>query len=164
MALDDIEIRLATERDCAAIQGMLARLAADTGDGERFDCGIDDIREHGFGDGALFESLIASRGDENLGLALFFPLFSTTRGQPGVYLQDLWVSPVCRDVGLGSHLLRRVAGHAAAGWRAGYLELMVHGHNRAADRFYRRHGFVEYEHDRHLSIDGAAFDALGTGG
>ena len=157
---DDIEIRLATEADCDAILAMLTRLAEDTGDSERFRCRTRDIREHGFGSQALFKSLIASRQDADVGLALFFPVFSTTRGKPGIYLQDLWVSPDCRDAGLGSRMLREVVALARSEWQAVYIDLMVHGHNEAADRFYRRHGFIERSHDRHLNLDGSGFEAL----
>lgn len=159
----DIKIRLAVVADCDAILTMLTKLAGETGDGDRFRCRIEDIRDHGFGRHSLFRCLIASRQDLNLGLALFFPVFSTTRGQPGVYLQDLWVSLDCRDEGLGTRMLRQVVVHAASQWQAGYLDLMVHGHNSDADRFYRRHGFIERSHDRHLTLDGAAFDALDDG-
>ena len=158
-----IEIRLAVATDSEAILTMLTKLAGETGDGDRFRCRIEDIRDHGFDRHSLFQCLIASQQDTNLGLALFFPLFSTTRGQPGVYLQDLWVSADCRDAGLGTRMLRRVVVHAASHWQASYLDLMVHGHNHAADRFYRRHGFVERSHDRHLGVDGAAFAALDDG-
>jgi ribosomal protein S18 acetylase RimI-like enzyme len=154
-------MRCAEAADCDAILAMLKELAAETGDGDRFRCRVEDIRKFGFGERSLFRCLIASRRDSNLGLALFFPVFSTTRGQPGVYLQDLWVSRECRDAGLGTRMLRQVVTHAASQWHARYLDLMVHGHNHAADRFYRRHGFIERSHDRHLSVDGTAFEALG---
>ena len=99
--MDDIDIRLAIESDCEAILDMLTQLAVETGDGERFRCQDEDLREHGFGVTSLFRCLIATKGEQNLGLALYFPIFSTTRGRPGVYLQDLWVSSDCRDSGLG---------------------------------------------------------------
>lgn len=157
---DDIDIRQATAADCDAIQSMLTRLARDLGDSEKFQCRVGDIHDHGFGANSLFRCLIASRQQENVGLALFFPVFSTTRGQPGVYLQDLWISSDCRDAGLGSRLLRQVAIIAGQQWQASYLDLMVHGHNQAAERFYRRHGFDERSEDRHLSIDGDKFRGL----
>jgi hypothetical protein len=100
--MDDIDIRLAVAADCDTILAMLIQLARDLGDGDIFRCRLEDIRDHGFGANSLFRCLIASRQQENLGLALFFPVFSTTRGQPGVYLQDLWVSSDCRDTGLGT--------------------------------------------------------------
>jgi len=162
--MDDIEIRQALETDSDDILAMLTRLAQELGDSDRFRCRIENIRDHGFGVHPLFQCLIASQGkqkdSEKCGLALFFPVFSTTRGQPGVYLQDLWVSSACRDAGLGIRLLRQVVDHATRQWQACYLDLMVHGDNAAAERFYRRHGFVEYPHDRHLSLDGNAFQAL----
>ncbi len=158
--LDDIDIQQAIAADCDDILAMLNQLAQETGDGDHFRCRVKDIRDHGFGAQSLFHCLIASRRQTNLGLALFFPTFSTTRGKAGVYLQDLWVSPDCRDAALGTLLLRRVADYAAQKWRACYLDLMVHGHNVAAERFYRRHGFVERPHDRHLSLDGSAYRAL----
>lgn len=158
--IDEIETRLALESDCDAILAMLTRLAEDTGDSDRFRCRIDDLRDHGFGRCALFQCLLASRRHEQLGLALFFPVFSTTRGKPGVYLQDLWVSPDCRGAGLGSRMLQQVVAHAASQWQAAYVELMVHSHNEDADRFYRRYGFIERSHDRHLTLDGAAFESL----
>lgn len=163
MPPNDIDIRLALATDCDSIQAMLTQLARETGDGDSFRCRVEDIHEHGFGSLSLFQCLVASRQDSNLGLALFFPVFSTTRGQPGVYLQDLWVSRDCRDAGLGTRMLRQVVTHAASLWQAGYLDLMVHGHNLDADRFYRRHGFIERSHDRHLTVDGTAFEALSDG-
>jgi len=162
--MDDIEIRQALATDSEDILAMLTRLAHELGDGDRFCCRIEHIRNYGFGEHSLFQSLIASRGQhkgsEKCGLALFFPVFSTTRGQPGVYLQDLWISPACRDAGLGIRLLRKIIDHSARQWHASYLDLMVHVDNTAAERFYRRYGFVEHTHDRHLSLDGDAFRAL----
>ena len=158
--MDDIDIRQAVESDCDAILAMLTQLARELGDSDRFQCRLGDIRDHGFGANPLFRCLIASRQGENVGLALYFALFSTTRGRPGVYLQDLWVSSSCRDAGLGSRLLQQVAVSAGQQWQARYLDLMVHGHNQAAERFYRRHGFDEHGDDRHLSIDGDAFYEL----
>ena len=53
---------------------------------------------------------------------------------------------------------------AARQWQAVYLDLMVHGHNADADRFYRRHGFDEPAQDRHLGLDDDASEALRHGG
>ena len=160
MDADKVIIRPGSEPDIDEIYSMLKQLATETGDGDRFSCSADDIREFGFGRRALFHCLIATRKQQNLGLALYFPLFSTTRGRPGVYLQDLWITPRCRDWGVGLRLLREVIKAAACQWQAGYLDLMVHGHNIGAERFYRRHGFIESAHDRHLTLQDEAFVQL----
>ena len=158
--IDDIDIRQAIAADSETILAMLTRLAGELGDSDKFQCRGENILHHGFGKHSLFRCLIASRQQQNLGLALFFPTFSTTRGQAGVYLQDLWVSNDCRDAGLGTRLLQQVAISAKQQWQACYLDLMVHGHNQAAERFYRHHGFEERGEDRHLSIDGESFLSL----
>ena len=157
MNADEVLIRPGRESDSAGIFSMLKQLAKETGDAERFSCSVDDIREFGFGRHALFHCLIATAQHQNIGLALYFPLFSTTRGRPGVYLQDLWISPDCRDWGVGLMMLCEVIKAAASQWQAGYLDLMVHGHNTGAERFYRRHGFIESGHDRHLTLQDEAF-------
>ena len=141
--MDDIDIRQAGVNDCGTILAMLTQLAAELGDGDHFSCRIEDIREHGFGDRSLFQCLIASRDDEDLGLALYFPEFSSFRGKPGVFLQDLWVSASCRDYGVGLKLLQQVALCVEQQWQACYLDLVVHSQNDGAERFYRRHGFVD---------------------
>lgn len=158
--MDDIHIQPAQVSDCERILAMLKRLATDTGDDDIFRCRGEDIAKHGFGDQPLFHSLIAARGDADLGLAVYHPIFSTTRGMPGVFLLDLWVSPDARNLGLGKRLMDRVASRARQQWQAAYLLLMVHGHNDAAQRFYQRHGFRERPHDQYLFLEGDAFQAM----
>jgi ribosomal protein S18 acetylase RimI-like enzyme len=161
--MSDIDIRQADEGDCDTLLAMLTQLAGELGDGDHFSCRIEDLRKYGFGDHPLFQCLIASRDGEDLGLALYFPEFSSFRGKPGVFLQDLWVSPTCRDYGVGLELLRRVVNSAQQQWQACYLDLMVHSQNDGAERFYRRHGFVGHSQDQHLFLEGEAFQALQRG-
>lgn len=153
-------IRLATVLDAEAIAAMLARLAKETGDGARFASTPEIIRAHGFGPQALFDTLIAERDGVGVGLAVFFRHFSTTRGQSGVYVQDLWVAPEARGAALGAALLTAVAAHAHNGWRARYLALTTHGGNEAARRFYAKLGLEAQPDDVPMMLDGSAFEAL----
>ena len=156
-------VRLATPDDAEAVAEMLARLADETGDGARFASTPETIRKHGFGPDALFETLIGERNGQPAGVAVFVRHFSTTRGQPGVYVQDLWTSPAARGAGLGAALLAAVAGHARLHWGAAYLALTTHGHNDRARSFYARFGFVAHPEDVPMTLDGMAFDALQAG-
>lgn len=137
-------IRLARAADAGAIAWMLGQLAEELGDGAEFATTEETVRQHGFGPHASFQTILADTADSPLGMALFFRHFSTTRGQAGVYVQDLWIASKARGAGLGQQLLSAVARHAAAGWGAEYIALTVHASNDGADRFYERLGFVAY--------------------
>lgn len=137
---------------------MLGRLAGELGDGVATTA--DTVAQYGFGPDPRFQSLIAVAGQTPVGLALFFPHFSTTRALPGVYVQDLWVDANARGCGLGAHLLGAVSTHAASAWGAQYLALTVYESNPGAHRFYRRLGFVGNDLDRPMSLTGAAFRDL----
>jgi GNAT superfamily N-acetyltransferase len=156
---DGIKIRAARPEDAGTIHAMLAELtrelglAADTGSTDAV------IRSHGFGPQARFSTLIAEAGAP-VGFALYFPHFSTLRGQPGAYVQDLWAGPACRGQRVGARLLAAVAEAALRDWGAGYLALSVHAHNAAAGRFYERLGFAAQSGEQPMILDGAGFAAL----
>ena len=85
--------------------------------------------------------LLAMRGDQTLGAALYSPVFSTVRGAAGVYVSDLWVSATARGLGLGARVLAQVAQSGAARWQASWLKLAVYDHSHSAQKFYQRFGF-----------------------
>jgi len=154
-----VSTRLATPNDAPEIARMLALLADDLGDRDAFSSTPDLIRQHGFGADALFHTVIAE-ADVPVGLALFFPHFSTTRGQPGAYVQDLWVDQEQRGLNIGRVLLRAVAQYAARNWQAAYIALSVHADNTGAMRFYDRLGFDTQVTDRPMVLKGAGFRSL----
>jgi len=52
---------------------------------------------------------IAEAGGEPIGFALWFYSYSTFRGRPGIWLEDLFVEPQARGIGAGKALLKRLA-------------------------------------------------------
>ena len=64
-----------------------------------------------FGERPAAEALIAERGSESAGYALFFPTFSSFLASRGVWLEDLFVRPAHRGSGVGGALLAAVAAH-----------------------------------------------------
>ena len=118
----------------------------------------DALLRHGFGDRPLFHAILAERGDSVLVMALYLPEFSTLRGSPGVLVQDLFVMPQARGLGLGPRLLAQVM--AAQDWGATYLTLMVDRDNTNARRFYTRHGFQPRGDYETLVLEGAPLAAL----
>src|SRR5262245_4646324 len=67
------------------------------------------LRRHLFGPRPCAEAMLAEVEGEPVGFALFFQNFSTFRGQPGLYLEDLFVRPAYRGRGIGRALLVALA-------------------------------------------------------
>lgn len=149
----DINIRLATTDDAEAIHRLLSELERALGATGSVKRSSGDILRHGFGKKPLFQALIAARAGEDVGLAVFFPEFSTWKGKPGVYVQDLYVAKALRGTGLGRKLMQAVY-DVAQEWGASYCKLSVYGDNEAALQFYRRLGFRHSKDEKVLIIDG----------
>ena len=90
-----------------------------------------------FGERPAAEALIAERGSEAAGYALFFPTFSSFLTIQGVWLEDLFVRPAHRRAGVGKALLSAVAARVRE--RGGErLEWAALDWNELALGFYRR--------------------------
>jgi GNAT superfamily N-acetyltransferase len=61
-----------------------------------------------------FAALIAEVAGEPVGFALYFWSYSTWRGHHGIRLEDLYVTPSKRGLGVGKALLARLAAIAVA--------------------------------------------------
>ena len=153
-------IRAATTADAPIIAHMLHRLANDLGDGDVFASNSEIILRYGFGQTSMFDVVIAESKGKAVGFALYFAHFSTTKGKPGVYLQDLWVDPATRGARIGQQLLSEVATNAANTWGAAYMKLSVHVGNTGAERFYSRLGFSVSTNETPMTAENTAFIAL----
>lgn len=117
---------------------------------------VDDYLVYGFGANPMFETLIAKLDGVIVGVALYFYTFSSWRGEPGVYLQDLAVTESARGCGIGERLMLNLA-RAAGARGATHLRLAVDHDNIGACRFYERCGLARTEADFIYEIDGEAF-------
>jgi GNAT superfamily N-acetyltransferase len=151
--------RKATSDDAGTIQSLLGDLARQ--DGAQMRGTADALRRYGFGANPMFQAVLAEQVGAVTGLVLFFPEFSTLRGCPGVFVQDLYVAAPARGQGLGRRLLAQAMA-AAQAWDAAYLALMVDRSNTRARVFYDRCGFADRGDYDMLVLDGAGLAALGT--
>jgi GNAT superfamily N-acetyltransferase len=98
-----------------------------------------DLRRWLFGEQRVAEAVIAREHGTPVGFALFFPVFSTFLGRPGIYLEDLFVRESARGQGTGRALVTYLARLAVSrGW--GRVEWSVLDWNAPAIGFYRRLG------------------------
>src|SRR5262244_2031404 len=104
-----VTLRFATADDVGLLLQLIRELAAYERASDAVVATEDDLRRHGFGPDGRFEALIAFVDDEPAGFALFFPDFSTWRGRPGLWLEDLYVREWARGRGVGRRLIARLA-------------------------------------------------------
>ena len=93
------------------------------------------MREHLFGPDPAASVSIAEVDGAVAGMALWFRTFSTFLGEPGIWLEDLFVRPDHRGSGVGAALL-----HHLRSLTAGRVEWSVLDWNREAIEFYERLG------------------------
>ena len=136
-----MHIRQATVDDIDDIQQLLLELAEVLGKRSEIHGTREDLRRFGFGPQPRFEAMLAYDNEGvAVGLAVYFSEYSTWRGLPGVYVQDLYVKADLQGAGLGRRLLRAVK-EKAASWGGRYLKLTVYGDNPQAIAFYQHLGF-----------------------
>jgi GNAT superfamily N-acetyltransferase len=138
--MSEFSIRVATVDDVPLVHQLLIRLAAELGHSTDMTCEIRNLEKYGFSDRSFFSAMLAFTGNEAVGLVVYFSEYSTWRGVPGVYVQDLYVSEKARGAGLGRLLLQSVMADSSH-WGARYMKLTVHGVNPDAVAFYQRLGF-----------------------
>jgi GNAT superfamily N-acetyltransferase len=104
-----ITIRPAAKADVGQILAFIRALAVYEREPDAVRATEDDLLEHGFGENPYYSCLIAELDGVPAGFALFFYDYSTWLGRPGLYLEDLFVFPENRGVGIGKALLQRLA-------------------------------------------------------
>ncbi len=152
-------IRAATPADVPTIARLIRALA----EYERLAHAVvlreEDLREHLFGPRPYAEVFLAEDSGRVVGFALFFWNYSTFRGQPGIYLEDLFVEPEWRGKGHGKALLEALA-RLVIERRGARLEWSVLNWNEPALGFYRSLGAVPMDEWTVYRLTGDALTKL----
>lgn len=112
-----------------------------------------------FGKHAHAEVLIGYLDDKPVSIALFFHNFSTFLGRPGIYLEDLFVNPEARGLGIGQKMLAYLA-KLAKDRNCGRLEWWVLDWNKTAINFYKKIGAIPMDEWTTFRVTGEALDKL----
>ena len=136
-----IAIRAATPEDVPLILRFVRELAAYEQAEQEVVATEASLHASLFAAGARVHALICRVGDVDAGFALYFFNYSTWQGRPGLYLEDLYVSPAHRNAGAGKALLQHLA-RVAVAQDCGRFEWSVLDWNEPAIAFYRSLGAV----------------------
>ncbi len=150
-----IRYRALKAADMPMLRDMLQALSDQ--DGGQEVASVEALLHGGFGAQSLFSGVVAEAAGQALGIVVYYPDYSTLRGEAGVYVQDLFVTEAARGKGIGRGLL--AAAMAVQDWGARYLTLSVSPANAAAKVFYDRAGFRARGYE-YLILDGIALRAL----
>lgn len=151
-------IRPAQPADVPLIHTLIRELADYEREPESAKLTEADLLRDGFGDSPCFECLIAEEDGQPAGFALFFSIYSTWQGR-SVHLEDLFVRPEFRGLGIGKALLRRVVAIAV---ERGCMRFQwdVLEWNQPAIDFYRSLGAVTMDEWRRMRLTGPALAAI----
>ena len=155
-------LRRATPADCPAIVGLIRELAVFEHLEHLVVVTPESLQPHLFGPRPAAECVVAEVDGSVVAFALFFTNFSTFLGQPGLYLEDLYVQPAHRGTGLGRALLQHL-GALAVERGCGRFEWSVLDWNANAISFYEKMGAVVMPDWRICRVAGSALQAFARG-
>ncbi|HWU22783.1 MAG TPA: GNAT family N-acetyltransferase [Nocardioides sp.] len=153
-------IREATPADVPEVLRLIRALATYEREPDAVVTTEADLHRWVFGDDAVASVLVAEVDGRVVGIALWFRSYSTWTGQPGIYLEDLFVEPEHRGSGLGKTLLAALARIAV---ERGYprVEWAVLDWNQPSIDFYDALGARPQDDWSTYRLTGEALAALG---
>lgn len=134
----DFKIRMATKNDVPEILSLIKELAGYEKLLHAVEATEQSLHESLFIKRAA-EALIAEDANQVYGFALFFHNFSTFVGKPGLYLEDIYVRPQFRGLGIGKAIFMELK-RIAVDRNCGRMEWSVLDWNKSAIDFYKSLG------------------------
>ncbi|MBF6174658.1 GNAT family N-acetyltransferase [Nocardia blacklockiae] len=155
-------IRRATPEDVPALVGLVHDLAEY--EKARHECHLtaDQLHTALFGPNPALFAHVAQRDSDGevLGCAIWFLNYSTWTGTHGIYLEDLYVKPEARGLGLGKALLAELAREAVT---RGYhrVDWAVLDWNTPSIDFYKSLGATPQDEWTGYRLQGEPLNRLG---
>ena len=157
----NFQIETAREEHIPAIVELMREFAAYENLLEYLEVTEEKLFEALFGENGFVECLIATSEEKIIAYALYFLNFSSFRGQTGVYLEDIYITKDFRKHGVGELMLRQIA-RAGKDLGAERMDFQVLEWNAPAINFYKKHGAVMDETERHFKFTDEAFKNLAS--
>ncbi|MFO7674185.1 MAG: GNAT family N-acetyltransferase [Lutibacter sp.] len=134
----NFSIREGKIEDMPSVLNLIKELAHFEKEADAVVISVADLEKDGFGNSPLFKTFVAEVDEEIVGMALFYPRYSTWKG-PTIHLEDLIVKKNKRGLNIGSALYKKVIeyGHNLGVKR---MEWVVLGWNTPAIEFYKKTG------------------------
>jgi GNAT superfamily N-acetyltransferase len=155
-----MKLRAATPDDAPTIHRFICELAEYEKEPDAVEVTEDDLRRQLASAKPPFECVLAEVDGQAQGFALFFQSYSTWRGRPGIYLEDLYVTPAARGRGYGKALLQHLA-RLAVQRGCARVEWAVLDWNQPSIEFYESLGARPLSEWKTYRLTGDALETLG---
>ena len=149
-------IRKAVKSDTASILFLIRELAIFEKEPEAVIVTQAQIERDGFGDRPLFECFLAEVADQVVGMALYYPRYSTWKG-PTFHLEDLIVTEPMTGKGIGTQLYNAFLNNAQE-LGVERVEWAVLDWNLPAIKFYQKSGASVLDDWRTVQMDKQSID------
>jgi len=146
-----IKLREAIKTDMDSVLALIKELAAFENEPDAVEISVDILIKDGFGDNSSFKVFVAELESQIVGMALFYPRYSTWKGK-SLHLEDLIVQQKYRGRGIGNKLYTMVLKYAndnnykRVAWE-------VLDWNKVAIDFYKSTGAKVFDEWRIAQID-----------
>ena len=155
-------IRQATPDDVPVLLQLITELAVYEREPDAVETTEAMLHEALFGPTPVASAHLAEDDSGVAGFARWFVTFSTWKGRPGLWLEDLFIRPTARGTGLGRALLQTLA-QVCVEREYARFEWWVMEWNVDAQGFYQRLGATPESDWTTWRVDGAALAALAQG-
>jgi GNAT superfamily N-acetyltransferase len=161
-SLPGVDVRPATVADVPLLLRFIKELAAYERAEQEVVATEASLRATLFGEDARAHALVCRVAGADAGFAVYFFNYSTWQGRPGLYLEDLYLSPAYRKVGAGKALLQHLA-RLAVKKGCGRFEWSVLDWNEPAIAFYKSIGAVAMDEWVRYRLAGEALASFAAG-
>ena len=145
-------IKRATEKDLGSILSLIREFAEFEDLLNFLEVSEEKLHDVMFGEQSFLKGLVAFDADKPIAYALFYPAFLSFRGQRSVYLEDIFITKEFRKYGVGEKMLREVARIGKEDLGAVRMDFQVLAWNEPALNFYKKHGAIIDEDERHFKF------------
>jgi len=154
-----MKIRAVEEKDSAAILALIKGKAEFDGCLDSMHATVNEITEAFFGSQPKAFAIVAEIDKQLVGIATYYNIYSTFISKPGIWLDDLFIYPQYRKIGIGKALIKELCAIAQKNG-CGRIDWIVARDNENGRAFYRSLGASVFEEVRHSRLDEVAIEKL----
>lgn len=157
----NLQIRKLERSDISDVLAMIREFAENQQLSEYCTVSAENLDEVLFGENSFVEGLIVLAEETPIAYAIFFPYFSSFKGQRSIFLEDVYIKSEYRSFGIGEKMLREIAKIGKAN-NATRIDFQVLKSNEKAIKFYKKLDAVSNDDETHFKFADEAFQNLAS--